>query len=135
MTKEELQADTAKRNAYIDAMGFPELKPPSAEAMAMDAPPEVIAAEIKRLIRAHGQGLQTFRNILGHRRELGMDGGVRENPHLTQLMQELATIDADEDDEGGEYEEEEDEEEELEMGQGNESLGKGSGNGNGSKSG
>lgn len=132
MTMEELTIDNAERHAYAVKMGFPDFAPLSQEAMAQDAPKEVVLAELMRLLTTHNQSLETFKNILLHRRELGLDGGhVERNEYIEKWEADMAAIGIndgiDSDDEDGEYEGEGEGEEEV----GNGRLEKG----NGSKSG
>ena len=92
MTEEELQEDAAKRIAYVTAMGFPEIRGPSEEAMALDASDEVLLAEFTRLIEDDIQASKVCQQILLHRRELGMDGGVQENPYFQPLVEKFARM-------------------------------------------
>ena len=92
MTPEELLEDNAKRDAYVDAMGFPELRPVSAEALAWDASDEVLLAEMTSLIEDDIQASKVMQQILLHRRELGMDGGVQENPYFQPMVEKFASV-------------------------------------------
>ena len=90
MTPEELVEDKARRDAYVAAMGFPKIKELSPEALAWDASNEVMLAEVTRLVEDHIQASKVFQQILLHRRELGMDGGVQENPFFAPMVENCA---------------------------------------------
>ena len=90
MTEEERLEDIARREAYVTAMGFPEIRGPSAESLALDAPNEVLLAELTRLVKDDIQASKVFQQILLHRRELGMDGGVQENPYFPDMIERFA---------------------------------------------
>ena len=92
MTPEELKADRAKREAYVDAMGFPEIRGPSAESMALDAPDEVIISEFARLLKDDIQASKVMHQIILHRRELGLDGGIQENPYFPEMVKKFASM-------------------------------------------
>ncbi len=55
------------------AQNFPEILPPSAESLSADAPPEVLEAELKRLLGDWTRGLDVLGDLLA---DVGGSGGV-----------------------------------------------------------